>query len=53
MQFLSLLRERLMKSALMRLEKEAGQLEAVAGKISQRLADPYALAEELAKQLAS
>lgn len=52
MQFLLLLRERLMRTALGRLEKQSGQLEEVAERIAQRHADPYALAEELAKQLA-
>jgi LAO/AO transport system kinase len=51
MQFLLLLRERLMRNALGRLEKQSGQLEEVAERIALRNADPYALAEELAKQL--
>ncbi|MGZ3460939.1 MAG: methylmalonyl Co-A mutase-associated GTPase MeaB, partial [Archangium sp.] len=51
-QFVALLRERLLKSALARLERERGQLEEVAGRIAARQADPYALAEELASQLA-
>jgi LAO/AO transport system kinase len=51
-QFVALLRERLLSSALMRLERERGQLDEVAGRIAERQADPYALAEELASQLA-
>lgn len=52
MQFVTLLRERLLRSALERLERERGQLDEVAGRIAARQADPYALAEELARQLA-
>lgn len=51
MQFVSLLRERLLRNALGRLEREKGRLEEVAAKIAQRQADPYALAAELASQL--
>jgi LAO/AO transport system kinase len=51
MQFVAILRERLLKSALARLERERGHLQAVAGRIAERQADPYALAEELASQL--
>ncbi len=51
-QFVALLRERLLSSALARLERERGQLDEVAGRIAERQADPYALAEELASQLA-
>jgi LAO/AO transport system kinase len=51
MQFVAILRERLLRSALGRLERERGHLEEVAGRIAQRQADPYALAEELASQL--
>ncbi len=52
MQFLALLRERLVKSALGRLEREKGRLDEVALQIANRTADPYALADELASQLA-
>jgi LAO/AO transport system kinase len=52
MQFVALLRERLLRGALARLERERGRLDEVAGRIAERLADPYALAEELASQLA-
>ena len=52
MQFVALLRERLLRGALAKLERERGRLDEVAGRIAERLADPYALAEELASQLA-
>jgi LAO/AO transport system kinase len=52
MQFIALLRERLLRSALLKLEREMGKMDEVAGRIAQRQADPYALAEELASQLA-
>jgi LAO/AO transport system kinase len=52
MQFVALLRERLLRSALAKLERERGRLDEVAGLIALRQADPYALAEELASQLA-
>ncbi|MCI0572222.1 MAG: methylmalonyl Co-A mutase-associated GTPase MeaB [Myxococcaceae bacterium] len=52
MQFVAILRERLLKSALARLERERGHLAEVAGRIADRTADPYALADELASQLA-
>jgi LAO/AO transport system kinase len=51
-QFVALLRERLLRTALSRLERERGHLDEVAGRIAERQADPYALAEELASQLA-
>jgi LAO/AO transport system kinase len=51
-QFIALLRERLLRSALARLEKQRGRLDEVADRIAARKADPYALAEELAGQLA-
>lgn len=47
-QFLSLLRERLLKAGLERLERERGNLTDVARRIAARDADPYALADELA-----
>jgi LAO/AO transport system kinase len=52
MQFVALLRERLLREALGRLERERGRLEEVAAAIVAHQADPYALAEELARQLA-
>jgi LAO/AO transport system kinase len=52
MQFVALLRERLLREALGRLERERGRLEEVAAAIVEHRADPYALAEQLAKQLA-
>jgi LAO/AO transport system kinase len=51
-QFVALLRERLLRGALSRLERERGQLDEVAGRIAERQADPYALAEELASRFA-
>jgi LAO/AO transport system kinase len=51
MQFVALLRERLLREALGRLERERGRLEEVAAAIVAHRADPYALAEELARQL--
>jgi LAO/AO transport system kinase len=53
MQFLALLRNRLLQSALDRLEAEKGRLDEVALSIARREADPYALAETLARQLSS
>jgi LAO/AO transport system kinase len=50
-QFVALLRERLLRGALARLERERGRLDEVASRIAERQADPYALAEELASQL--
>jgi LAO/AO transport system kinase len=51
MQFVALLRERLLRKALDKLERERGRLEEIAGQIAARTADPYALADELASQL--
>ena len=51
MQFVALLRERLLKNALQKLEREKGRFDEVAARIAARTADPYALAEELAKKL--
>jgi LAO/AO transport system kinase len=53
MQFLALLRNRLLQSALDRLEAEKGRLDEVALSIARREADPYALAETLAHQLST
>jgi LAO/AO transport system kinase len=52
MQFVALLRESLLREALGKLERERGRLEEVAAAIVAHQADPYALAEELARQLA-
>ncbi len=52
MQFVALLRERLLREALGRLERERGRLDEVAAAIVEHRADPYALAEKLAQQLA-
>jgi LAO/AO transport system kinase len=49
--FIALLRERLLAGALRRLESELGRLDAVAARIADREADPYALATELAARL--
>lgn len=46
-QFVTLLRERLLKAGLERLERERGNLAVVAQRIASREADPYALADEL------
>lgn len=51
MQFVAILRERLLASAIARLERERGQLDEVAGRIARGEADPYALADSLASQL--
>ena len=51
MQFITLLRERLMRTALEKLEREKGRLDEVAGRIAERTADPYQLAEEIAGEL--
>lgn len=51
--FVTVLRERLLAGALDRLEAEMGRLDAVAGRIAARQADPYALADELAARLRS
>ncbi len=53
MQFLALLRNRQLQSALDRREAEKGRLDEVALSIARREADPYALAETLARQLAT
>jgi LAO/AO transport system kinase len=47
-QFVTLLRERLLRAGLERLERERGNLTDVASRIANRTADPYALAAELA-----
>ncbi len=49
-QFVALLRDRLLKAGLERLERERGNLGDVAVRIARREADPYALADELAGQ---
>ncbi|MHB8418182.1 MAG: methylmalonyl Co-A mutase-associated GTPase MeaB [Myxococcales bacterium] len=47
-EFLAILRDRLLASALARLEAERGRLDEVASRIAAHQADPWALAEELA-----
>jgi len=49
--FVAILRERLLESALARLEAETGHLDEVAARIAARQADPYLLATELAARL--
>lgn len=51
MQFLSVLRERLMASAIEKLQREEGRMDEVAARIVAREADPYELANALAKKL--
>jgi len=50
-QFVALLRDRLLRNALAKLEREKGRLEEVALQIVERRADPYALADEIAGRL--
>jgi LAO/AO transport system kinase len=47
-QFMTLLRDRLLRAGLERLERERGNLADVAKRIAEREADPYVLADELA-----
>ena len=47
-QLVSLLRDRLLETALKRLERERGNLSAVAAQIARLELDPYALADQLA-----
>lgn len=49
-QFLTLLRDKLLRAGLERLERQRGKLTDVAQRIAERTADPYALAEELARE---
>lgn len=49
--FLTLLRERLLRAGLERLEREKGRLPLIAERIARREADPYALAEELGRTM--
>lgn len=51
-QFIALLRERLLQAGLSRIERERGHIEDVARRIAVRDADPWALADELARKLA-
>jgi LAO/AO transport system kinase len=50
-EFLSLLKDRLLRSALQRLESEQGTLDEVAERIANHQTDPYSLADELALRL--
>jgi LAO/AO transport system kinase len=49
--FLTLLRERLLTTALERLQKEHGSLDSLAERIAAREADPYALADAVAARM--
>jgi LAO/AO transport system kinase len=49
-QFVALLRERLLRAGLARLERERGHLAGIAERIAAREADPYALADGLVLQ---
>jgi LAO/AO transport system kinase len=49
--FLSRLREQLLEGAVARLEEEEGRLDEIAARIAARQADPYRLADELARRL--
>jgi LAO/AO transport system kinase len=49
-QFVALLRDRLLRAGLERLEREKGNLADVSRRISLRTADPYQLADELAAE---
>ncbi len=49
--FLTILRDRLMRGALDRLSEEVGHLDDIAARIATRSADPYELADELARRL--
>ena len=51
MEFLAILRERLVKSALERIAREQGALDELAGRIARKETDPYALAEDVAARL--
>jgi LAO/AO transport system kinase len=48
-EFLAILRERLLASALRRLEHEKGKLDDVAERIARHQADPWSIADELAR----
>ncbi len=50
-EFLSILRERLIKSALERIAREQGELDELATRIARKETDPYALAEDVAARL--
>ncbi len=49
-QFVALLRDRLLRAGLARLEREKGNLADVSRRIAERTVDPYQLAEELANE---
>ncbi len=49
-QFVALLRDRLLKAGLARLEREKGNLAEVSRRIAERTTDPYQLADDLANE---
>lgn len=51
-EFLAILKEKLVSSALQRLAKEQGQLDELAASIARKETDPWALAEKVAQRLA-
>ncbi len=51
-EFLAILKERLLGTALRKLEHERGRLDEVAARIARREVDPWSIAEELARGLA-
>lgn len=51
-EFLAILKEKLVASALRRLAKEQGQLDELAAKIARKETDPWALADKVATRLA-
>ena len=51
-EFLAILRDRLLASALRRLELEKGRLDDVAARIARHEVDPWSIADELARGLA-
>jgi LAO/AO transport system kinase len=50
-EFVGILREKLVRQALLRLEDELGTLDEVSERIARRTQDPYSLADELAAKL--
>ena len=50
-EFLAILKERVMTSALRRLAREQGELSELATRIARREANPWALAEDVASRL--
>ncbi len=50
-EFLAILRDRLVKSALQRIAQEQGELDELATRIARKETDPYALVDEIAARL--